>query len=458
VSAVPRRLEALSIALALALPVALVVAVRALGDAPRLALGGAIAVDGPAVFVAWTLALTAALACVLAAVGGRARAEVVPLGLAILAAAAWLLAACVFDWGCAAAAWAIGWTLCAASIARAGGADRLEAASKVQGMGLAGSLVLALAAVLLAALAGSAHPVDAAALGTTWGDSAVLARAVIRLLFVGLGLAAAWVPFHSWAPDAWTAAPRPVAIVIAVAAPACAVLALARVVAVLDPVLAELSVQWRGGWFALATLTTIVGGSLALVQRDAARLTAYVVLLQSVELAAALTGPVAEADLLLPAVAAHAAAVVPALLALGAWADAAGESTSMETLRGRGRRRPFASALWIASLALLAGFPGGARAVSRADLLDALAPADGFALLFAIATALQWAAVVRLAGVLWLEPPLEERRAPPTTAEQVRVALAWVVVVVALAAAIALATVRPLDVLEPGWSRLLLGG
>jgi NADH-quinone oxidoreductase subunit N len=450
------RAEALGIVRALLAALVVLVAARALGVAPRLAFGGAIAIDGPAVFLAWTVAIAGAWACAAAATSGRARHDAAATELALLAAASWVLAACTLDVACAAAAWAIGWALAAAAIAGGGGAERLEAGATVQAMGFAASVVLALAAGLAGGLAGSTHSLDIAQLLTSHGDAPVLARAVLRLLLVGLALAAAWVPFHQWAPDALGAAPRPVATVLAIAAPAAAAVALARAVGALEPALDSLAIQWRGGLFALAALTIVVAGSVALVQRDAARLVGYLSVVQGAELAAALTAPAGDAGALLPALATHAAALVPAWLALGAWSDGCGEPTAFEALRGRGRRRPFASALWIVALALLAGFPGGARDAARLPLLTALDAATALAVLLAISTALQWAAVVRLAGVLWLEPPPEA--AGPRPAASPSAIASWTAAALALAAAVALAHRAPFGALGEVWRRFLAGG
>jgi NADH-quinone oxidoreductase subunit N len=91
------------------------------------------------------------------------------------------------------------------------------------------------------------------------------------LLLVGFAFKIAAVPFHLWSPDVYEGAPTPVtgfmAAIVKVGA-----FALVRVL------ISALGTQldtWRPILWALIVLTTIVGASLAIVQRNAKRMLAY---------------------------------------------------------------------------------------------------------------------------------------------------------------------------------------
>lgn len=414
------------------------------GIAPRLVFDGQMALDLPAFLLIALVAAGSAVSALMAAASSAPRAT--PLILATLAALTWALAACSLDLASAAVLWGAGWILAAAAMGRAGGPERLEAAVKVQGLGAASALILVLGAALASGLAGSTHLLEAGYQLAARPDSHVLALASARVVLVGIALAAAWVPFHFWAPDALGAGPRPVALVFALAAPLAASLALARVLLALDPTLQLLQVNWRGGLFAFAALTGAVGGSVALVQRDAARLTAYLTVVQCAELFPALVAEPGEGRLWMRAAIAHGVALAPAWLALAAWSEASGEATDWNALSGRGRRVPLQAFLWVAALALAAGFPGGVRFLARPEMARAAPDPWLWALLLALSTLLQWAAVVRLARVLFLQGAADWTGASAPPSRGARAWPAWIVVALAIAFEIwfALAAWRPL--------------
>jgi NADH:ubiquinone oxidoreductase subunit 2 (subunit N) len=427
--------------------------------APQLLASGACALDGSTLFLLEILSLAALAAALLGLTSSVRPPQAVAVLDAALAAAAWAAAAAMLDLTAAALLWAAGWVLAAAAVGRSGEPERLEAAVKVQGLGAGSALVLVLGAALCAGLAGSTHVLEVGQLLGSLRDSSVLARAAVRALLVGLALAAAWVPFHLWAPDGLSAAPRPVALVLAVAAPLAAALALARLVFAFEPTLNALQFNWRGGIFAFAALTALVGGSVALVQRDAGRLVAYLTTVQCAELAPALVQTPGDARLLLTAAAAHLAALAPVWLALGAWSGAGGESTDFALLAGRGRARPAWALLWVAALALAAGFPGGVRFALRPALALAGQPPALWGLLLALSALVQWAVVVRLARALFLDLPAEPGGSLPVRGSPWRARAAWALVALALAAEIALAMGGRLShAAPPGWQKLLPGG
>ena len=92
------------------------------------------------------------------------------------------------------------------------------------------------------------------------------------LLLVGFAFKVAAVPFHLWSPDVYEGAPTPVTGYMAAVVKVGAFAALIRVL------ISALGTQlgtWRPIIWALIVLTTLVGASLALVQRNVKRMLAY---------------------------------------------------------------------------------------------------------------------------------------------------------------------------------------
>jgi NADH-quinone oxidoreductase subunit N len=92
------------------------------------------------------------------------------------------------------------------------------------------------------------------------------------LLLVGFAFKIAAVPFHLWSPDVYEGAPTPVTGFMAAIVKVGAFAALVRVL------ISALGTQldtWRPILWILIVLTTVVGATVALVQRNAKRLLAY---------------------------------------------------------------------------------------------------------------------------------------------------------------------------------------
>ncbi len=92
------------------------------------------------------------------------------------------------------------------------------------------------------------------------------------LLLVGFAFKIAAVPFHLWSPDVYEGAPTPVTGYMAAVVKVGAFAALIRV---LISALGTQLTTWRPIIWALVVLTTLVGASLALVQRNVKRILAY---------------------------------------------------------------------------------------------------------------------------------------------------------------------------------------
>jgi len=92
------------------------------------------------------------------------------------------------------------------------------------------------------------------------------------LLLVGFAFKVAAVPFHMWSPDVYEGAPTPVTGFMASIVKVGAFAALVRVL------ISALGTQldtWRPIVWVLIVLTTLVGASLAIIQRNAKRILAY---------------------------------------------------------------------------------------------------------------------------------------------------------------------------------------
>ncbi len=92
------------------------------------------------------------------------------------------------------------------------------------------------------------------------------------LLLVGFAFKVAAVPFHLWSPDVYEGAPTPVTGYMAAVVKVGAFAALIRV---LISALGTQLATWRPIIWVLIVLTTLVGASLALVQRNVKRMLAY---------------------------------------------------------------------------------------------------------------------------------------------------------------------------------------
>ncbi len=427
------------------------------GEGPRLLLEQSFAWDGPGRALVLAVAIASSAAFLFLSLGRFRAGDLTGLVAATAAAGCAALAALALRIDHAALLWAAAWILAAVSAGAAGGA-RLEPAAKMAGLGAAASLALLLGAAFLAALAGSTHLLEIGygSLGTP--ESSVLSRAALRVYLVGIAACGAWVPFHFWAPDGLSGSGALRASILAVAFPLAATLCLARAAYALEPSLVAAGVRWSGGIFAIALLTVGYAGSVALVQGDAGRLLAYLTVARSGELlAAAVTAPMPESNLA-EAFATHAASVLPAWLALSIVSMERTESPvtevlRFEALRGWGRRAPGRVAVLVVAAALASGAPGSALFRWRPEAALATGAPHWWGLLFALSTALQWAAIVRLVRVLALE-----EGDPVATAGGRRLVLLWWMVAFALAFHIALSlSQRHLMPDGAAWSRLLPG-
>jgi NADH-quinone oxidoreductase subunit N len=198
---------------------------------------------------------------------------------------------------------------------------------------------------------------DAFATGMVQQDTVVVAVAGI-LTLAGLLFKLAGVPFHVWTPDAYDAAPIPVAAFFSVAPKAAGLLVLMRVVTALPataPMGGATAAVLQTPLAVLALAGILIGNLSALWQTDAKRLLAYSAIAQAGFL---LVGVVALSDAGFEAAVFYAATYLFISLASFFLVDLLARSTGRDTLTitdfaGLGARQPVLSiALMIVMLAL----------------------------------------------------------------------------------------------------------
>jgi NADH-quinone oxidoreductase subunit N len=192
------------------------------------------------------------------------------------------------------------------------------------------------------------------ALADTTGNDALL---LIGLAMVAAGLLfkVGAVPFHMWTPDVYQGAPTPVTGFMAAATKVAAFGALLRLLYVVLP---GMRWDWRPVMWGVAIATMIVGAVIAVTQTDVKRLLAY----SSVAHAGfILAGVIATNKQGVSSVLFYLAAY--SFVTLGAFAvvtlvrDAGGEATHLSRWAGLGRRSPLVAAVFAVFLLAFAGIP-----------------------------------------------------------------------------------------------------
>ncbi|GAA2624633.1 NADH-quinone oxidoreductase subunit NuoN [Streptomyces axinellae] len=191
-------------------------------------------------------------------------------------------------------------------------------------------------------------------LADTMGNDALLliggALVVMGLLFkVGA------VPFHMWTPDVYQGAPTPVTGFMAAATKVAAFGALLRLLYVVLP---GLRWDWRPVMWGVAILTMLAGAVVAITQTDIKRLLAYSSIAHAGFL---LAGVIATSENGISSVLFYLGAY--SFVTLGAFAvvtlvrDAGGEATHLSKWAGLGRRSPLLAAVFAVFLLAFAGIP-----------------------------------------------------------------------------------------------------
>lgn len=200
---------------------------------------------------------------------------------------------------------------------------------------------------------GTVTNVDPALAGTMGNDALLLIGGAMILM--GLLFKVGAVPFHMWTPDVYQGAPTPVTGFMAAATKVAAFGALLRLLYVVLP---GLRWDWRPVMWAIAIVTMLGGAIVAITQTDIKRLLAY--------------SSIAHAGFILAGVIASTPDGVSSVLfylgaysfvTVGAFAvvtlvrDAGGEATHLSKWAGLGRRSPLVAAVFAVFLLAFAGIP-----------------------------------------------------------------------------------------------------
>ncbi|MFE2373987.1 NADH-quinone oxidoreductase subunit NuoN [Streptomyces sp. NPDC059398] len=200
---------------------------------------------------------------------------------------------------------------------------------------------------------GTVQNVDPALADTMGNDALLLIGGAMILL--GLLFKVGAVPFHMWTPDVYQGAPTPVTGFMAAATKVAAFGALLRLLYVVLP---GMRWDWRPVMWAVAIITMLGGAIVAITQTDIKRMLAY--------------SSIAHAGFILAGVIATTPQGISSVLfylvtysfvTIGAFAvvtlvrDAGGEATHLSKWAGLGRRSPLVAAVFAVFLLAFAGIP-----------------------------------------------------------------------------------------------------
>ncbi|KNE80699.1 MULTISPECIES: NADH-quinone oxidoreductase subunit NuoN [Streptomyces] len=202
-------------------------------------------------------------------------------------------------------------------------------------------------------ISGDLQQVEPSVAATMGNDALLLIGAALVLM--GLLFKVGAVPFHMWTPDVYQGAPTPVTGFMAAATKVAAFGALLRILYVVLP---GLRWDWRPVMWGVVIVTMMVGAIVAVTQTDVKRLLAY--------------SSIAHAGFILAGVVATTPSGISSVLfyllaysfvTVGAFAvvtlvrDAGGEATHLSKWVGLGRRSPLVAAVFGIFLLAFAGIP-----------------------------------------------------------------------------------------------------
>ncbi|WP_413807899.1 NADH-quinone oxidoreductase subunit NuoN [Streptomyces sp. OE57] len=200
---------------------------------------------------------------------------------------------------------------------------------------------------------GQVRNVTPALAGTMGNDALLLIGGAMVLM--GLLFKIGAVPFHMWTPDVYQGAPTPVTGFMAAATKVAAFGALLRLLYVVLP---GLRWDWRPVMWGVAIVTMLGGAIVAITQTDVKRLLAYSSIAHAGFI---LAGVIATTPDGISSVLFYLAAY--SFVTLGAFAvvtlvrDAGGEATHLSKWAGLGRRSPLVAAVFAVFLLAFAGIP-----------------------------------------------------------------------------------------------------
>ena len=262
---------------------------------------------------------------------------------------------------------------------RQGARESEEAGMKYFLLGAFASAVLVYGIALTYGASGSfIYGGIAAALSAPGFPSLILATLGGLLVLAGLAFKASLVPFHQWAPDAYTGAPTSVTTFMSVVVKTAAFAALLRVAATFLPELAPL-VQEALVW--IVGLTMLIGNLAAYVQRGVKRMLAYSAVAHAGYLGLAVlavdAGGLQAAIWYLLAYTLMTAGAFAVLTLLG---DRLDHGDDLERFAGLSRTRPLLAAAMAIFMLSLAGIPPLAGFAGKVMVFGAALEAGYFTL------------------------------------------------------------------------------
>ena len=237
-----------------------------------------------------------------------------------------------------------------------------------------------------------------------------LLYAGVALLVMGLLFKVGAAPFHMWTPDVYQGAPTPITGFMAAATKIAAFGALVRV---LDVGLGVSNAEtvWRPVMQAVAIITMIVGGVLALTQRDIKRMLAYSAILNAGYLLIGVTSTTAQARaavlFYLPV---YGVAIIGAFAVVTLVRDAGGEATDLSRWAGLGRRAPIPAALLAVFLLAFAGIPFTSIFIGKFAIFQAALSAGSpdLVIVAVLASALAAFFYLRVVVVMFFSDPMPD--------------------------------------------------
>lgn len=227
----------------------------------------------------------------------------------------------------------------------------------------------------------------------------------LALLVVGLMFKASVAPFHAWTPDVYQGAPTPVTAFMA----ACTkVAAFGAILRLLYVGFGTSEWTWRPLVYGIAIVSMVVGAVLGLTQTDLKRMLAYSSIAHAGFLLTGVLGYGSGADgtgsglgATMFYLLAYGLTTIGAFAVLTLVRDGDGEATHLSTWAGLGRRSPLTAAVMALFLLALAGIPltsgfTGKFAVFRAAIDDGAWPLVVVALLASAVAAFFYLRVIVL--------------------------------------------------------------
>src|SRR3954471_18272177 len=237
--------------------------------------------------------------------------------------------------------------------------------------------------------------------------SEVLLYAGLALLTIGLLFKAALAPFHVWTPDVYQGAPTPITALMAACTKVAAFGALLRILYV-----AFEGVRWdfQPVLGAVAVLTMLVGGVLAVTQTDMKRLLAYSSIANAGYVMVGVLALNKEGlSSTMFYLVAYGFSVLAAFAIVTLVRDADGEATHLSRWAGLGRKSPLFAGVFTFILLAFAGIPLTSGFTSKFAVFGAaIEGGQTWLVIFGVITSMLLAfPYLRVVVMMWLSEPSE---------------------------------------------------